>query len=94
MIQNFPVTISDIHNDHTIYGPDVGSLISKTFHIKTEPLVSDNIAIPPDILEQNRDIDVTEDIVFVDRIPFFITLGQKLRFTTVKNIVDWKAKTC
>ena len=38
-------------------------------------------------------MDNTEDIFFVKRIPFLITLGQKVKFTTVENIADWKAKT-
>ena len=35
MIQNFPVTISDLHNAHTIYVPNVGSLRGKTVCKKT-----------------------------------------------------------
>ena len=93
MIHNFPVTISDSHNTHTVYGPDVGYLCCKTVLSKNEPVVSDYIAVPPDIIEQNRNIDVTGDILFVNRISFLINLGQKVKFATVKIIVDQKAKT-
>ena len=31
--------------------------------------------------------------MFINEIPFMIALGKNMKFTTIKNVVDWKADT-
>ena len=93
MIRNCPVTVADIKNAHTIFGPDIGAMRGKTVRNSPAPVVSEYYAVPPEILLQNSDVDVTGDVMFVNRIPFLVTLGQKIKFTTAENISDRKAKT-
>ena len=44
-------------------------------------------------MEQNSELDLTGDIVFVNKNPFLVTLGQWIKFTTVENLKDRKAAT-
>ena len=69
------------------------SLRGNTVRQKVEPVVSDCISTPLDILEQNRDMDVIEGILLVNNIPLLITIRQKVKFSTAENIADRKAKT-
>ena len=45
MLKIFPVSVSDIRNAHKGFGPDVGSLRSKTVRRRTDTVVSDYLAI-------------------------------------------------
>jgi hypothetical protein len=43
-------------------------------------------AILPEVLCAGRNVTVAVDIMFVNKIPFFITLSCNIRFRTVKSI--------
>jgi hypothetical protein len=43
-------------------------------------------AIPPEVLHAGRNVSVAIDIMFVNKIPFFITLSCNIRFGTVESI--------
>lgn len=53
---------------------------------------ADYISIPPAIASKFDNMDVTGDITFVNGIPFQITLGKRVTFTTVENIRSRKEK--
>ena len=82
-IKNSPTNISDICNANTIFGPDAVSLHGKTARRTPEIILLDYLPIPPDILDKNSEFDITEYLMFVNKIPFLVTLGQQVRFTTV-----------
>ena len=93
MLKNFPITTVDIKNTHTIFGPDVRSLCRKTVRKKTETVMFDYVAIPDQIRDKIKTVEVTVHAMFVNTILFAISLGKILRFTTIKNVVDRKADT-
>ena len=38
-------------------------------------------------------IELSVDVMFVNKIPFVISLGKNMKFTTIENVVDQKADT-
>ena len=58
-----------------------------------EPVESDYITILPEILDQKSNLDITSDLMFVNKIPFIITLGQLMKFTTIENVPNYWAPT-
>ena len=38
-------------------------------------------------------IELTVDVMFVNKTPFVISLGKYMRFATIENVVDWNAAT-
>ena len=62
MIRNFPVTVTDTKNCHSIFGNDVGSIRLNTVRTKKDPIVSNYIAIMPIVMEQNSKLDLTGNI--------------------------------
>ena len=93
MIHIFSITVADIKNTHIIFGPDVGSIRSKKVRSQSVIVVSDYIAILPIVMEQNIEFDLTGDIVLVNKSTFLVALGQRIKFTTVENLMERKATT-
>ena len=58
----------------------------KTVLTKYDPVISDYIAVPEDVLQANRNVTFSADIMFVNKIPFFTTVSRDIKFTTVEGI--------
>ena len=92
MLKNCPISVTDIKNSYTIFGPDIGSLRGKTVK-KIETVISDYVAIPEQIKDKMKRIELSVDVMFVNKIPFMISFGNNMKFTTIENVVDQKADT-
>ena len=75
LLPDCPVRIDDVVNADKIFGPDVAALKGKTTRPKAPVVRQDIIAIPPIIRERHSNIDLVADLMFVNRIPFLVTLS-------------------
>ena len=83
MIMNCPVTIEDLRRAENINGPSVQALKVKTIRTKSSPVVvSDYVAVPHAIFEENRNFTLSVDVMFVNRIQFLKSISRHLKFTT------------
>jgi hypothetical protein len=87
LIANCPVTTSDIDRAEQIYGPSVPILKGKTVRRAPKAVMSDYIAVPPEIMSANKHIAVSGDIFFINRVPFFTTISNHIKFTTTMPAV-------
>ena len=84
---NFPVTIKDVRRAENVNGPSVQALKGKTIRSKTSPfVVSDYVAVPHEIFEENRTVTLSVDVMFVNRIPFLTSISWHLKFTTADTL--------
>ena len=86
MILNCPVTVEDVIRADKIYGRDIHSLKGKKTRTQPTWLVTDYVEIPPSVLEKNKYMTLSIDIMYVNRIPFVTTFSRNIKFTTVKAI--------
>jgi hypothetical protein len=86
MILNFPVTPSNIKATHKIFGPNIASLKEKTTRNTPEPVLTDYVDIPKEIMSLNKNVTVTADVMFLDGIRFFISVASKLKFATSEYV--------
>ena len=94
MIQNCPVTISDVKIAKHIYGADVYAIRGKTVRSAPKRVVTETmIPIPPSILTHYKKITLCIDIFYVDKITFLTTISRKILFMTVENITNRKLPT-
>jgi hypothetical protein len=56
-------------------------------------VAKDFVKVPKDLLKLHRDVTLTADIFFVNKIPFFLTLSRKISFTAVNHLSDRTTKT-
>jgi hypothetical protein len=90
-IPNCPIQRQDAINAHAIFGRDVNSLKGKITRQRLQAVlgsVANNI--PKEIMEQCRDITLCIDIMFVNRIPFFLSISKKIRFITAEVLDNRK----
>ena len=48
--------------------------------------------IAPEILDQNRKLDITPALMFVNKITFLVTPGQRVKFTTMEKLLNPQAQ--
>ena len=49
-------------------------------------MVSDYVEIPEEIKQMNRDIELSADIMFLNGLPFLVTISRRIMFTTVEYL--------
>ena len=93
LLANCPVTRRDVEIAEEIFGPDVGSLKGKTVRRGGQRVTTHMVDIPATILTHYRNVTLACDIMFINKIPFFVTMSRHLRFCTAENITNQKQKT-
>ena len=58
----------------------------KITRTKPKPVVINYLVMPKNILENNKTITLSIDIMFVNKIPFVTTIIRHIKFTTVEAI--------
>eukprot|EP00957_Ditylum_brightwellii_P165192 12577044-Ditylum_brightwellii.AAC.1 len=81
-IQNCPVTLEAVKHADIIFGKDVGSLKGKTVRKVPEPVVSDYVHIPPELMEVHKEVTVAVNIMFANKQPFLTSISKHIKFTT------------
>ena len=91
-LTDFPVTISDVNNYHKIFGPILGGIRENTVRHKPEHVMTDYVDIPRDFLVLHRFVSIVTDVIFVNNIPFLITMSCGIKSVTVEYISSHTAK--
>jgi hypothetical protein len=87
-IKDCPVTIQDIDFETKIWGKNIATLKGKTTRSKTHPVARDYVKVPKELLKLHKEVFLKTDIFFVNKIPFLLTLSQKICFTAVNHLAD------
>ena len=85
-INVFKVSVWNINTAQEIWGKDISALKCKSVQGKPTMVASDCIKIPKEIANIKKTVFLTADILFVNRIPFFISLRRKIDFTGVIHL--------
>jgi hypothetical protein len=48
----------------------------------------DFVKVPVELLKLHKEVYITADLFFVNKIPFFLTLSHKICFTAINHLVD------
>jgi len=87
-IKDCPVTVQDVDVAIKIWGKNIAALKGKTTRRKTNPVFRDYVKVPTELLKLHKEVFLTTNIFFVNRIPFFLTLSSKICFTAVNHLAD------
>ena len=78
LIVNCLVTAEDIDRAEKIYGPSVPIFKGKTTHQNPLSVVSDYVAITPQILSINKYVTLSGNLFFVNKVPVFATISDHI----------------
>jgi hypothetical protein len=87
-IKDSPVTVQDVEVAISIWGKNIEKLKGATTRSKSVPVKLDYIKVPKELLKLHREVFLTADIFFVNKIPFFLTLSRKICFTAVNHLAN------
>jgi len=92
-ILNCPVTQSAVKNANQIFGPDLAGVRGRTVRRPPEAVRTDFVHIPQVILERHRLVVLTADVIFVNGIPFLVSLARGLNLLTAEFLPTRTAKS-
>jgi hypothetical protein len=92
LLLNCPITRRDIISAEDIFGPDLGTLKGKTVRQTPLPVKLSFANVPDSIMARYHDVIIGADIMFVNRIAFFVTISRHFHFGNVKAIPNQQAK--
>jgi hypothetical protein len=87
-IKDFPVTVQDIDVARKIWGKNIAALKGKTTRSKSIPVAREYVKVPMELMKLHNEVFLTTYILFVNKIPFFLTLRRKICFTAVNHLAD------
>ena len=83
LLPNCPVTRQDIITAENIFGPDLGILKGKTVRKKTEQVRIKHTGSVPEIY---RKVILAIDIMYINDIPFLITISRNIQFGSAQAL--------
>jgi hypothetical protein len=87
-IKDCPVTVEHVDTALKIWGKNVTALKGKTTWTKPDPVARDFVKVPMELLKLHKEVYITADLFFVNKIPFFLTLSRKIGFTAINHLAD------
>ena len=86
LLPNCPITRKDILAAEAMFGRNVGSLKGKTVWQKPTRVEGFSVDIPSSITSRYRSIVLASDIMFVNKIPFFMSISRHIKFGTAEML--------
>ncbi len=89
-IADCPVTLQDVNICEKIFGPSVAALKGKTTRQRMDPVVEHTVEIPRELLEAQKKVHLCFDVMFVNSIPFFVSISKHIHYRYGVHIKDNK----
>ena len=83
MISNCTISVSDIRNYGKIYGPSIPSIKGKITRSKPSTVINDNIQIPSEIYNNNSNIELCFDIIYINSVAFLVSIEKKVKYRSI-----------
>ena len=91
LIANCPVTPENISHAHQLFGENLAGWWGKTVLEKPEQEVMDCIQILRDLVQMNKYMMLTADVMFINNLAFVITYGQGIGLIMAELMPNQKA---
>ncbi len=90
MLKDSSVTSQDVDVALKIWGPSVALLKGKTVQKKPPFVMEEVIEVPKKIRQLHKRVTLTNDIFFVNGVPYFVTLSLQICFLPVTHLRNQK----
>ena len=83
-IMNCPVNETAVKNANQIFGPDLAGVRGRTVRRPPEAVRTDFVHVPRVFLERHRQVVLAADVMFVNGVPFLVSLARGLNLLTAE----------
>ena len=90
---NLLIGCTNIAAAECIFGPNLGALKSKMLKHRSVPVDGKIGGVPPSILEHFWKVVLAIELMFVNKLPFLITVSCGLHFGTVESLLSHQVLT-
>ena len=87
LIKNNPITSRDIDVAEMIFGKDIGTIKGKSKRVKRMHVPEDYIAIPPELINAQKNVTLCLDGMFVNGMPFLTTVSRRIIYRTAQQLL-------
>jgi hypothetical protein len=87
-IKDCPVKVQYIDVAGNIWGKNIAAIKGNTTRSKKIPVDRDYVKVPMELMRLHKEVFLTTETFFVNKIPFFLTLSRKICLTTVNHLAD------
>jgi hypothetical protein len=84
LISNIPFGKADLTNSVAIFGKDQGAIRGKTVRQRPSRVRPEFVTIPQELYERVHDVVLAADVMFVNGLPFFVSLSRGIKLLTVE----------
>ena len=91
-IVDCPVTPTAVLNSNRIFGPPPEGVRGRTVRTTPDSVVVDHVEIPRAILERHQRVILAIDVMFVNSVPFLVTVSRGLNLLTTEYTPSRTAK--
>jgi hypothetical protein len=88
LIKDCPVTVEHVKTALKIWGKNVAALKGKTTPTKPDLVARDFVKVPMELLKLHKEVYITANLFFVNKILFFLTLSCKICFAAINHLID------
>ena len=92
-IKNSKVTCEDIDLAEAVLGPDIASIKGKTTRKNTSKILHEDIQIPPELVKNNKNINLSIDTMYVNGLCFLTSISDDIHYRTAQYIPDKKSQS-
>jgi hypothetical protein len=92
MILNCPVTPSAVRNANRIFGPNLAGVRGRTVRRLPESVTTNYIQILHMLLEQHQWVTLAVNVMFVNGVPFLVSVARGLNLVTAEHMPTRTAK--
>ena len=78
--------VHDVEVEQKVWGKNIASLKGNTTQRIPNIVFRDQVKVPVVLIKFQKEVFLTCDIFFVNKIPFFLMLSQKIYFTEVNHL--------
>eukprot|EP00804_Cyclotella_cryptica_P006122 CCRYP_010732-RA/>CCRYP_010732-RA protein AED:0.20 eAED:0.22 QI:0/0/0/1/1/1/2/0/901 len=91
-MHNLDVSIPAIAIANSLFGPDLGGVRGKTVRRKPSAVRPEYVRIPRDLYECHKFVTLTADVMFVNGLPFLVTLSRGIKLGSIEFLPSCTAK--
>eukprot|EP00957_Ditylum_brightwellii_P061195 4643419-Ditylum_brightwellii.AAC.2 len=93
LLLGLPVMLQDVRSTKFLFGKDVRALKGKTTRRVPEPVISNYIHVPRELINLQQDVTIAADVMYINKIPFLTSVSRKIKFTTAQTLNNRKKST-